>query len=71
MDTLERIKYLRTVYGYTQEEVAKHLGLTQEGYSKIENGYVRLAGDTVCMLAKLYNVSTDYILLGEKKEGYE
>ena len=66
MDT--RIKDLREDHDFSQQQVANKLGITQRKYSYIETGTQQLTAEILVGLAKIYNVSTDYILkLTDKK----
>lgn len=57
-----RIRELREDRDFTQAQIAKALGTTQQQYSKIELGKADISGEKLMILAKLYQVSTDYIL---------
>lgn len=59
---LRRLKDLREDYDYTQKYVASLLKISQNSYSYIERGITNLSIDALVILAKLYNVTTDYIL---------
>ena len=56
------IKELREDRDLSQREVAKIIKTTQQHYSKIENGKADINGEKLILLARFYNVSTDYIL---------
>ncbi len=58
----KRIRELREDNDKTQAEIAKILSTTQQHYSRIEKGQTEISADRVVILAKYYNVSTDYIL---------
>lgn len=53
---------LRKEHNYTQEYVAKMLQVDRSNYSKYELGKLEISIDMLIALAKLYGVSTDYIL---------
>ena len=57
-----RLRELREDHDLSQNDVAKHLGMSQTGYSKYETGEVPPPVFVVIKLAKLYKTSTDYIL---------
>lgn len=57
-----RIKDLREGCGYTQEFVGKKLQISQQAYSNYEKNKRALPARHAVELAKLYHVSTDYIL---------
>ncbi len=61
MSYTERIRALREDHGKTQEEIAKLLNVGQKTYSDYELGKTRIPVDSLIILAKLYNVSMDYI----------
>lgn len=62
-----RIKDLREDNDLTQADIARVIKTTQQQYSKIENGKADISGQKLILLARFYNVSTDYIL-GISKE---
>lgn len=57
-----RIRDLREDRDLSQKEVAAYLHITQQCYSKIETGRMDITGERLLLLAKLYGVTTDYIL---------
>ena len=64
---MNRIRDLREDHDLSQKEVAAYLLISQQLYSKIETGRMDITGERLIMLAKLYHVTTDYILgLSEK-----
>ena len=58
----KRIHELREDNDKTQKELAALLNTTQQHYSRIENGTTEITADRIIILAKFYNVTTDYIL---------
>lgn len=64
----ERIKNLREKNGMTQSELAKKLSVTRSGVNAWEMGISVPAVSNLVELAKLFNVSTDYIIGIEQKE---
>ena len=62
-----RIKTLRREKKMNQQELGEALGLTQTAISAIENGSRTTTIEKLILLAKFFNVSTDY-LLGLKDE---
>ena len=58
----KRIRDLREDRDLTQKEVAKALSCSQQVYSNYELGQRDIPTDILIKLAKLYDVSTDYIL---------
>ena len=63
-----RIRDLRVEQGLSQKDVATYLHITQQCYSKIETGRMDITGERLLLLAKLYGVTTDYILGLSEKE---
>ena len=53
---------MRVDKGYTQEQIAKYLGISQNTYSQYEIGVLNYPVDAVVKLADFYGVSTDYLL---------
>ena len=58
----KRLKDLREDNNYTQKQIAKLLYTTQPQYYRYESGLRDLPCVRVIMLAKIYDVSVDYIL---------
>ena len=59
-----RIRDLREDKDMSQTEMAKHLGMSQTGYSKYETGENDITTAILIKLARFHNTSIDY-LLGE------
>ena len=66
MNIAERLKDLRKEAGYSQEQVAELLNVSRQAVSKWESaqGYPDI--ENIIKLAQMYEVSTDYLLLGEE-----
>ncbi len=61
----ERIRKLRTERGWLQSELAEKVGVTNQIVSNWERSYTKIIdAKDVAKLAEVFNVSTDYILLG-------
>lgn len=60
--TAERIKELRTLRGWTQAELARRLNMTRNGVNSWEQGLSMPSPAFLVELAKLFSVSTDYLL---------
>ncbi len=58
----QRLVALRVLNEKTQLEVAKHLGISLYAYQSYEYGERLPKITSIVELAKLYNVTTDYIL---------
>lgn len=61
MKYAERIRALREDCDKTQNEIAHLLKVGQRTYCDYEKGKTRIPVDSLIVLAKLYNVSMDYI----------
>ena len=58
----ERLRELRNLKDYRQEEVARMLGVERHALSQYETGARIPPSDIVAKLASIYEVSTDYLL---------
>lgn len=66
--TSERIKTLRETRGWTQAELARRLNITRNGVNSWEQGLSMPSPACLVDLAKLFSVSTDYLLGIERLE---
>lgn len=55
-------KILRKEKGFSQAEIAKSLGITQQAYANYERGVREADYDTLAKLAKLFDTSIDFLL---------
>lgn len=66
-----RIRDLREDKDLSQTKMAKHLGMSQTGYSKYETGENDVPTSILIELASFHNTSVDYILeLTDYKQPY-
>lgn len=65
------LRALRLKENMTQAQLAQKLGLTRSVISAYETGLRLPSYDILIHIAKLYNVSTDYLLGLEKKQGID
>lgn len=63
-DIGERIRCKRTELSLTQQEIYERLDISQNHYSRIENGHTGMSFEILLGLSELLNLSTDYILTG-------
>jgi len=63
-----RLRKVRENLGLSQEEFADILGISISTYKKIESYERRVSMDSLMKLHSELNVSSDYILFGEKTE---
>lgn len=69
LEMATKIKTLRTLKGYTQEELGDLLGVKKSAIQKYENGsIINLKVDTINQLCKIFNVSPNYLLNYEDEE---
>ena len=66
--TAERIRALREARGWTQAELARRLSITRNGVNSWEQGLSMPSPTCLVDLAKLFSVSTDYLLGVERLE---
>jgi len=66
-DFATRLYELRVLNRLTQKELGEAVGLTDKSICSIENGERKTSIDKLILLAKFFDVSTDY-LLGLKDE---
>ena len=60
--TAERIKELREVRGWTQAELARKMNMTRNGINSWEQGLSMPSPPNLVELARIFSVSTDYLL---------
>ena len=58
----QRVRDLREDADFTQESVAKMLGIAQQVYSTYETGKYRFPIDHLIQLASFYKTSIDYLV---------
>lgn len=64
----DRLKAIRKKRGYSQQQMAQKLHLTQGAISQWENGLTVPAADQLLSLAEVFGVSVDEILRDEQPE---
>lgn len=57
-----RIQELRSAFGWSQVELAKRLGVAKQTVSNWENENIQPSIEMLVRLARLFNVTTDYLL---------
>lgn len=58
----QRIRDLREDHDLSQAKVAQLLKVSQSTYSRYESGHLDIPTEILISMARLYKVSTDYIL---------
>lgn len=66
-DIGKRIKELRTKCQYSQSYVAEKLFISQAAYSLLESAHNGTTSEHIIRLSKLFDVTADYLLTGNKK----
>ena len=66
----ERLKEAREYCGFSQEEVARHLGVPRSAISLIESGSRRVSAEELSRLAKLFQTTMES-LAGHDQEASE
>lgn len=60
----DRLRELRLKRKYTQEFMAKSLGITRPAYTQYETGARKPDPDTLAKLSKILDVTIDYLVTG-------
>lgn len=60
-----RIQLRRKELGISQRQACKELHISQNHYSRIENGYAGMSLDLLLDVSRYLNLTTDYILTGK------
>lgn len=68
VDFGERLKKLRTQQHWTQELLAERLGVTKSAISTYENTLRLPTYDVMIKIARIFHVSTDFLLGIDKRE---
>ncbi|ELA08353.1 hypothetical protein MOMA_07326 [Moraxella macacae 0408225] len=71
MKTYERIRELRENHHWTQEDVAKKIDLTPQGYAKIERGETRLTLERLEQFADIFDVDIAQLLSNTSQFFYQ
>ncbi len=71
LETANRLYELRKKHNLSQEELAEKLGVSRQAVSKWERSEASPDTDNLIALAKLYGLSIDELIYGEKEESEE
>lgn len=70
-----RIQEQREKLGFTQQYIYDKIDISQNHYSRVENGHVGIAIEKLLQISDILNISIDYILKGtdsnNKKSEFE
>ncbi len=69
-DLGDRLRRFRKRAGMSQDDVAIYLNLSRSAYTYYETGKSEPSLQSIVTLAKLYNVTTDEILIPKKSKPY-
>lgn len=58
----EKIRNIRELKNFTQEYMAKKLGITQAGYSKIESGATKISYSKLSEISKILDIEVEGLL---------
>ena len=58
----KKIKAIRERLGFSQETLAKELGINRVAISQIENGDRKISAEEIAKLSKIFNMPTDILL---------
>ncbi len=64
-----RIKKVMNIKNITQKEVAKKIGTVEPNISRYLNDKTKISTETLGKIAKILDVSCDYLILGETDRG--
>ena len=68
MEIYDKVRIMREVNQWSQEDMAEKMGMSVTGYAKIERGQSNIHYDKLVQLAKIFNISlSDLISVDEKK----
>ncbi|AOF53738.1 transcriptional regulator [Rodentibacter caecimuris] len=62
MESSEKIKIMREMNQWTQEEVAEKLGMSTTGYAKIERGQTNVSVEKLKQIEQVFNVNVAQLL---------
>ena len=65
----ENLIMLRTIHGFSQEEIAERINISRQAYAKWESGATIPDIQKCALLAGVYGVTVDSLLKEEKVEG--
>lgn len=63
-----RIRKLRKMHGYTQNDLAKYLQTSQSYIAKLENDKLQINDEMLKRLSLLYNCNSEYISEGKEEQ---
>jgi len=67
MELSEKIKIMRDMNHWTQEDVAEKLGMSTTGYAKIEHGKTNLTVDKLKQIAQIFHIDIVELISSQDK----
>jgi len=67
----ERIRFIRTSLGLTQDQLAERASISKSFLSEIENNKTRASGHNLLKIADALDTSLDFLMKGETQEVME
>lgn len=68
MEIYDKVRVMREVRQWSQEEMAEKMGMSVTGYAKIERGKSKLHFDKLEQIAQIFNISVNDLVDIDKKE---
>ena len=68
MEIYDKVRVMREVRQWSQEEMAEKMGMSVTGYAKIERGKSKLHYDKLEQIAQIFNISVNDLVDIDKKE---
>lgn len=65
---LKRIKDLRYLKGFTQDNMADMMGISQNAYYKLENGITKLSLENFLKISSILKIEAYELIEGSEKE---
>lgn len=69
VETASRIRDLRKIHRYTQEQAAELLGIDRRTLGNIETAQKGCSVDMLIRITEVFDVSLDYLLMGRDLNG--
>ena len=67
MEVHDKIRVMREINQWSQEEMAEKLAMSANGYAKIERGQSSLSIDKLKQIAQIFNIDMVDLLINEDK----
>ena len=67
MNVNDKIRMLREFNHWSQEEMAERLGMSHNGYAKIERGETKLYLDKLSQIAQIFNINLSDLVSDSEK----